>query len=230
MDKIYIFGDSFCAADEYNHNSWTVKLRKNYEVINEAEPGSSNHQIFLKFLKYCNLMEDNSTVILAWSDTTRFYLNPGIARTDYLYNMHWENFYNPILDELYQRLYISEVKRLTEIKKLRLLVFWAFPSGYDLGVENANWLFKVSDESAYTYLDAFDNEVKPPLIHFSKKEIEHLNINNHRRVAEYFIDDRRSNHLGDQRMHDALYNIVCDFAQGRIAGQINLNYRLNNGS
>ena len=66
--------------------------------------------------------------------------------------------------------------------------------------------------------------------HFSKKEIEHLNINNHRRVAEYFIGDRRSNHLGDQRMHDALYNIVCDFAQGRIAGQINLNYRLNNGS
>jgi hypothetical protein len=230
MDKIYIFGDSFCVADRHNHNSWACKLHKNYEVINEAEPGASNHQIFLKFLKYCDIMDDESTVVLTWSDTARFYLNTGIERTDYLYDVYWENFYNPILDELYQRLYISEVKRLTELKKLRLLVLWAFPSGYNLGINNANWLFKVPDESAYTYLDEFENEVKPPLIHFSKKEIEHLNINNHRRLAEYFRNDRRSNHLGDQKTHDALYDTVCQFANGQIAGKINLNYRLNNGS
>ena len=230
MDKIYIFGDSFCVADEHNHNSWTVKLRKKYEVINEADPGASNHQIFLKFLKYCSLMEDGSIVVLAWSDPTRFYLNPGIERTDYLYGIHWDNFYNPILDELYQRLYISEVKRLTELKRLKLLVLWSFPSGYDIGHPNANWLFKVPNDSAYTYLDTFENEIKPPLIYFSKKEIEHLNITNHKRIADFFRSDRRSNHMGDQRTHDALHDIVCDFAENQISGQINLNDRLNNGS
>jgi hypothetical protein len=230
MDKIYIFGDSFCAADEFNHNSWTVKLRKKYDVINEAVLGASNHEIFLKFVKYCNLMEDGSTVILAWSDPTRFYLKPEIERTDYLYGIYWDNFYNPILDELYQRLYISEVKRLTKLKNLRLLVLWAFPSGYDIGQQNPNWLFDIPNDSVYTYLDTFEHEVKPPLIYFSKKEIDHLNIKNHKRIAEFFRNDRRSNHLGDQGTHDALHDIVCEFAEKRISGQINLNDRLNNGS
>jgi hypothetical protein len=226
MGKIYIFGDSFCVPDEFNHNSWTVKLRKNYNVITEADLGASNHEIFLKFLKYCDLMEDGSTVILAWSDPTRFYLQPNIARTDHLYSVYWDNFYNPILDELYQRLYISEVKRLTKLKNLRLLVLWAFPSGYDIDHQNPNWLFDVPDDAVYTYLDTFEHEVKPPLIYFSKKEIDHLNIKNHKQISEFFRNDRRSNHLGDQRTHDALHDIVSDFAENKIAGQINLKHRL----
>jgi len=228
MDNIYIFGDSFCAELVPDKNAWTIKLREKFFVINEAEGGASNHEIFLKFLKYCDLMPDNSIVILSWSDPTRFYLKSGLVRTEFLYNVYWTNFYNETLDNLYQKLYTTEVKRLAKLKNLRLLVIWAFPSGYLTDRTNSNWTNSTSNDALYDYIDEFENEVKPPLIYFSRKEIEY--ITDQDKISEFFTADKRANHLGNQRVHDALYNIVCDFAENKIAGKINLNNRISNGS
>jgi hypothetical protein len=174
-------------------------------------------------------MNDGSTVILAWSEPSRFYLRPGISRTDSLYEIYWTNFYNEILDNLHQKLYTDEVKRLAKLKKLKLLILWSFPSNYNIAdIENPNWLHSTGNESEYIYIDEFDNEIKPPLIHFSKKEVAH--ITDHAELTNYFRKDTRSNHIGDQRIHDALHDIICEFVENKLSGKINLYNRLDNGS
>lgn len=227
MNKIYIFGDSFCERHSYNKLAWPAKLSRKFFVVNESFGGASNHEIFLTFLKYCDIMEDGSVVVLAWTDTNRFYVNPGVEKTQKIVKQYWMNFHNSILTKLYHQVYCSEVKRLAKLKNLKLLILWSFPSDYDVGFSNANWTYSVSDECQHIYFDEFENEIKPSLIHVSKNEIKDID---HTQVADFFNTDPRPNHIESQEIHDALYNIICDFAQNKISGKINLYDRVYNGS
>lgn len=228
MNKIYIFGDSFCEWHPYNQLAWPAKLSKEFFVVNESFGGASNHEIFLTFLRYCDTMEDGSVVVLAWTDTNRFYVNPGIEKTTSIVKQYWINFHNSTLSKLYHQAYHAEIKRLAKLKNLKLLILWSFPSDYDMGFSNANWTHSVSHECQYVYFDEFENEIKPPLIHISKNEVSH--IADPDQVAHYFKTDPRPNHIANQEIHDALYNIVCDFARNKISGKINLYNRVPNGS
>jgi hypothetical protein len=81
----------------------------------------------------------------------------------------------------------------------------------------------------YYYLDTFENEVKPALIYFSKKEVGHCTTTND--IIDYFKNkDNRPNHIGNVRVHNELTKIVAEFIKGRTSGQIDLIKRLSDGS
>jgi hypothetical protein len=146
--------------------------------------------------------------------------------------MHYKNFYNNELETLYQKTFMHKVKSVVKEKNLRLLVLWSFPTGYVGTVrQNPNWLdtfmFDIDPEQ-YQYADTFDNEVRPALIHISRKETSLLNAEQD--VIDYFLKDNRPNHIKDQTVHNELVKIVTEFVETRISGQVDLIKRLENGS
>ena len=235
MDNIYIFGDSFfCRWVEDNVNySWILQLTKKYSVCNYSIPGASNQEIYLSFLKNIDIITSNDVVLLGWSEPNRFYVNPEVTKNDKIYEMYHKNFYNKTLVKLQYQSFMSEVKKTIKEKNIKTLFFWSFPSDYiDPPKENANWLDAILsniNETNYQYLDSFENEVKPALIYFSKKEVEHFTSQDE--IVNYFRKkDRRPNHISNEKIHNELVKIVIEFIENKIDGQIDLIERLNNGA
>ena len=235
MSKIYTFGDSFFYrwVETGREYGWIFQLAQKYFVVDAAQPGASNYEIYLNFLKYVNDITPKDTIILGWSDPSRFYVNSGISKNEKTYELYYKNFYNSALSRLYQKTIMNEIKRIIKEKNLKALFFWSFPSDYIEGPkENTNWLDAILsniDIERYQYLENFDNEVKPALVYFSKKEVEHLT--SEKEIIDYFKNtDKRPNHIGNRQLHDELVRIVSEFVKNRSAGQIDLIKRLTNGT
>jgi len=208
-------------------------LTNKHFVVNSAIPGASNHEIYLSFLKYANIITPDDHVLFGWSDPSRFYVNSGINKNEKTYRVYYENFYNKTLDTLQQKTFMGEIKKIIKEKNFKTLFFWSFPSDYiDAPKENASWVDAIAsniDLTKYYYLDTFENEVKPALIYFSKKEVEHCTTTTD--IIDYFKNkDNRPNHIGNVRVHNELTKIVAEFIKGRTSGQIDLIKRLSDGS
>jgi hypothetical protein len=236
MSKIYIFGDSFFSrwVEDNNTSGWIVQLHAKYpEVINTAVGGASNHEIYLNYLKYIDDITPDDIILFGWSDPSRFYVNPGITKDEKIYKLYYANFYNKTLSMLQEKTYMSEVKNTITEKNLKALFFWSFPSAYvEVPRENFNWLdsmlIDITDQQYY-YSDTFENEIKPALIYFSKKEV--ADFKSPDKVVHYFQkQDKRPNHIGDQAIHDELVKIVVEFIENQTSGQIDIIKRLNNGA
>jgi hypothetical protein len=235
MSKIYIFGDSFfCRWVETGREyGWIYQLAQKYFVVDAAQPGASNYEIYLNFLKYVNNITPEDTVILGWSDPSRFYVNSGISKNEKIYELYYKNFYNSTLSTLYQKTIMNEIKRIIKEKNIKALFFWSFPSDYIEGPkERTNWLDAILsniDVEKYQYLDTFENEVKPALIYFSKKEL--VKFSSETDIITYFRDiDVRPNHMGSKRLHNELVTLVSEFVTNQKSGQIDLIKRLTNGT
>ncbi len=224
MSRIFIFGDSFCWKESYFTEAWPYKLSSKFEVFNYAEGGYSNSEIFLEFLRRYEQMTESDVVIFSWSDPNRFYVNPEVKKTSNIAEIFYSHFYNKKLNEFFQKKISEEIKKMILDKKLRALFFWSFPSDYRTDKENQNWVHSILEDyhfSNYTYFDNFENEVKPALIYFSKKEA--LSCKTSNEVIEFFTKDGRPNHIGDQSVHDTILSIIEDFVNHKISGQIDLN-------
>lgn len=223
VPKIYIFGDSFCWEKSYFPDAWPAQLSKKYSVQNFSMGGFSNYEIFLKICEQENRFEPGNTVLVCWSDPNRFYSNPGIKKDYKLYENYLTNFHNDFLNRFFQKQIMQEVKKILIEKKVQFLFLWSFPSDYKTEVLNANWvnaLLEDYDPNNYIYMDEFENEVKPALFYFSKKEAEKFKT--HKEISEFFINDARPNHIGDQKVHDAIFDLIDKFVQHKISGKINL--------
>ena len=229
MRKIYIFGDSFFTWDPAPW-SWINLLDTNYSIEYYSKPGASNQEIYLKFLDHYDRITPEDLIIIGWSDLNRVYINPQVEKQDKFIKLYHTTFYNKELTELYSDSIMNKVDRLIEDKNLKALFFWSFPSDYKLDRSNPNWLDALLcnlHHSNYSYRKEFKNEVRPALIHFSKKEVEHLKSID--KISKYFSDDRRPNHINSEHTHKELYNIVTEFLENKISGQIDLFQRLTDG-
>jgi hypothetical protein len=231
MSNIYVFGDSFfCRWVSHNvEYGWIYQLTKKYSVFDFAIGGASNHDIYLKFLHQVNNITPDDVILFGWSDPSRFYVNPGITRD---YKLYYKNFYNKTLSMLQEKSYTSEVKNLIKEKNLKALFFWSFPSDYvEVSQENFGWVESMladTTDQQYYYITTFENEVKPALIYFSKKEVADFKLADE--VIHYFQkQDKRPNHISDKVIHDELVKIVVEFIENQTSGQIDIIKRLNNG-
>jgi len=223
MNKVYIFGDSFFTQSLYRSNSWPDMIAKKYHVVNAAQLGASIYDIYLQFLRHYKNITKNDTVILGWSDPWRYYSKPEIPKNEELSKLYYTQFYNQDLESFYQESIMNEVNRRLKEKEIRALFFWSFPTGY--------WVDTVIqdlDHNSYIYKTEFENEVRPALIYFSKTEAAHCKTE--KEIINFFKNDLRPNHLSSQKIHDELYNIVTDFIDQKIQGQIDLFQRVNDGS
>jgi hypothetical protein len=229
MSKIYIVGDSFFVW-ELRPWAWQNLLDKTYTVQNYSSPGASNQDIYLQFLEIYKLITPEDAIIIGWSDSNRTYVNPQVKKQSYPLKLYHTTFYNKELTELYSDSIMDKINCLIEDKNLKALFFWSFPSDYNLDNHNPNWvdaLLSNLDHSNYLYKKQFKNEVRPALIYFSKKEVEHLKSSD--KISKYFSEDRRPNHISAKHIHKELYNIVTEFLENKIGGQIDLLQRLTDG-
>lgn len=230
MGNVYIFGDSFFMKTHHKY-AWPNRLLENYQVYNYAEGGLGNYEIFLRFLNCLELFKNDDVIIFGWSDPNRFYLNPNLQKTDKIYKIYYENFYNKTLNEIHQNALCNEIKNIVKERTLKILFLWSFPTDYtDVDKENFNWLDSVMCKTSYEqylYRDTFLNEVRPALIYFSMKEIG--KVKKYHKAINHFVKDFRPNHIADQEVHNAIYDIVSQFIEGRITGQIDLLKRITNG-
>jgi hypothetical protein len=125
-------------------------------------------------------------------------------------------------------MYLDKIKAVVKERKIRMLFLWAFPSGY---TDSSNWVSsKFISEDHLVYSQTFENEVRPALMYFSRIEIPEDKANTDEALIDFFYKDMRPNHIANQKLHDELFKIVDDVYHHRLAGQINLKNRLNNGS
>ena len=61
----------------------------------------------------------------------------------------------------------------------------------------------------------------------SKEEVTHLGSTD--KILQYFSKDSRPNHIRSSHIHKELYNIVTEFLENKIDGQIDLFQRLIDG-
>lgn len=232
MSKVYIFGDSFLSAESRGSFSWALKLAGKYEVVNTAQGGISNHEIFLRFLKYVDLFTESDSIIIGWSDPSRYYVIPGVTKSESTFRTYYTHFYNKELDLFHQLSYMQEIKRLIKKHNLQVLFMWSFPTDYKgIETDNPNWLDAIASDlpaDNYSYQDTFENEIKPALLYFSKKDVRHFK--SQKEITKYFIKDSRPNHISDQRVHEELYNIASQFIEKQLDGHIDLVKRLEDGS
>ena len=229
MSKIYIAGDSFFIRDPAPW-SWMNLLDKKYTVQNYASPGASNQDIYLQFLEIYKIITPDDTIIIAWSDPNRTYVNPQVKKQGYTLKLYHTTFYNKELTELYSDSIMDKVNFHIEEKGIKALFFWSFPSDYKLDRSNPNWLDALLcnlNHSNYSYRKEFKNEVRPALVYFSKEEVEHLKSID--KISKYFSDDSRPNHIRSSHIHKELYNVVTEFLENKISGQIDLFQRLIDG-
>jgi hypothetical protein len=125
-------------------------------------------------------------------------------------------------------MYLDKIKAVVKQRKIRMLFFWAFPSGYG---DSSGWTSsKFISEDRLVYSHTFENEVRPALIYFSRIEIPKEQSNTEEKLLDFAAKDIRPNHIASQKLHDELFKIVDDVFHHRLAGQINLKNRLHNGS
>ena len=217
---IFMYGDSFSLSNEVRYTSWIDQLHEKHQLINRSIAGASNHYIFLKFMEDLDRITSDDLVVFCWSENQRHYQKDP-KKTQEVHWLYDKHFYNQRLLEMQSEMYLDKIKAVVKERKIHMLFFWAFPSGYaDLN----NWWWTSSksiSEDGLVYSHTFENEVRPALMYFSRIEISEEN---------YPINDMRPNHIASQTLHNELFKIVDDVFHHRLAGQINLKIRLHNES
>lgn len=231
MSKIYIFGNSFTLnnVEEY---SWIHQLTKKYSVKNFSRAGETNGAIFLNFLKNVNAITEEDIVIICWSDYYRFYVkDPSILnKKKTLEKAYYDHFHDETLLKYHSHGYLDQIKQIVKDKNIRMIFFWAIPTEF---LDMPNWVstkFDPTSSSSFVYSHEFENEVRPALIYFSRKELGSEVSLDENKIVEMYQHDPRPNHISDKNVHKELFTIIEEFFQGKISGSINLEDRLNNGS
>jgi hypothetical protein len=218
---IFIYGDSFSLAE--GPNSWVNLLKSEHEIKNKSLGGASNHYIFLKFIEDINTLTENDIVVICWSDWSRHYsIDPKTVTENF--KSFYKYFWNMQLLEVQSSLYLDKIKLIASEKNLRLLFIWGFPTSFgtikfwtdpgDVHIEHLK------------YSHCFENEIRPALMYFSRKELPTEISCNQNDITEFFINDQRPNHLANKDVHIELATIIKEFYQSKISGQINLKDRL----
>lgn len=227
--SVFIFGDSFFEEVRWNTNSWPVKLSNDIDVINYASSGSSNHDIYLSFMNAVPSLKEDDIVVVGWTEPNRFYCSDR-RRVPNVQNTYQSYLHNETLQNLYYRTYMAEVERICEENKVHLLVMWAFPSGYNIPMQNPIWNLKqVGELSAdkYNYIKNFKNEIRPALIYFSWADLD-ITLPESELVNE-FSNDNRPNHIDNQKVHDEIVKVITEFVESKNIGTVDLIKRLENG-
>jgi hypothetical protein len=166
-------------------------------------------------------------VVFCWSENHRYY-QKDTKKTQEINQLYHKHFFNQRLLEMQSDMYLDKIKAVVEERKIRMLFFWAFPSGY---VDSSNWVSsKFISEDSLVYSHTFENEVRPALMYFSRIEIPNEQSNTIEKLLDFASKDIRPNHMANQKLHDELFKIVDDVFHHRLVGQINLKNRLHNGS
>ena len=227
-----MFGDSFLADQSVHKNkklidgvltvdqSWVQQLSRKYSVRNLSSPGSSNSDIFLKFVENIDNITSEDFVLIGWSDATRPYCLEKI--TPRLREIYMTYFYNPRLHVENQTLYMKSVSDTLIERNINHLVFWSFPTGY-IG-KNTSWVSR--DHEAYTYNANFKNEIRPALVYFSRIELD-SNLTPEAVIAQ-MGNDNRPNHINTELVHNELAKVVREVIEGNLSGMIDLKQRLDN--
>lgn len=211
--KIYIFGDSF-AMDCPESYCWVNLLRNDFLVKNFAYGGNNNHNIYLEFIQNFECIEPDDFIILGWTFFNRPYLNK---------NLHWRKnlkkielyhkyFFDRNLEEERLKLYMDKVKSLLTCHS-RHLIFRSFP---DYFYNNAHWTQNTNDIydfNNYGYYVQFDNQLLPPLVHFSMAELDKDKSSKY--YLEKFYNDQRPNHIKSEILHRKIYHTVKEYINGK---------------
>jgi hypothetical protein len=222
---IFVYGDSFSELDyRSNSISWVVQLEKCHSIKNRSIGGASNHYIFLKFMEDVDNITTEDMIVICWSDYIRYYSNDP-KKVSESGPFYYKYFSNDTLLNLQSLLYLDKIKAVVKERNLKMLFIWAFPTAFE---DNKNWT-EASHIRDYQlrYSHSFDNEVRPALMYFSRKEIPTYDNVDRDVVADYFRNDPRPNHLGDKKIHNELVSIVNEVYQSKTSGRINLKDRLN---
>jgi hypothetical protein len=217
---IFMYGDSFSVSNKVRYTSWIDQLHGKHQLTNRSIEGASNHYIFLKFMEDLDRITTDDLVVFCWSENQRYY-QKDTKKTQEVDQLYHKHFYNQRLLEMQSEMYLDKIEAVVKERKIHMLFFWAFPSGY---TDSKNWWWissKSVSEDRLIYSHTFENEVRPALMYFSRMELSEEN---------FPINDIRPNHIASQRLHDELFKIVDDVFHHRLEGQINLKNRLHNGS
>lgn len=229
--KLYIFGNSFTLRSNCEY-SWIDRLEKKYSVFNLSRAGENNGGIFLKFLEYKDIITEEDTVLICWSDYNRFYVKDPLIfnKKKTLERTYYDYFYNEELLKYQSCGYLDQIIKITEQKNFKMLFFWAIPTEFK---NMTNWIdtsFDYLSTESYIYSHNLKNEVRPALIYFSRKEINESISKNKKSLINLYQHDSRPSHILDKNVHAGLFNIVDEFINGKVSGIINLEDRLKNGS
>ena len=224
---IFMYGDSFSVSAKVRCTSWIDQLHGKHQLTNRSIAGASNHCIFLKFMEDLDRITSDDLVVFCWSENQRYYQKD--PKTSFkIHHLYHKHFYNQHLLEMQSEMYLDKIKAVVKERKIRMLFFWAFPSGYS---DSIYWVSsKFISEDSLVYSHTFENEVRPALIYFSRIEIPEENSNTEEKLLDFASKDIRPNHIASQKLHDELFKIVDDVFHHRLEGQINLKNRLHNGS
>ena len=214
---IFIYGDSFSLP--HGGNSWVNRLDKDHKIVNRSLGGASNHYIFLKFMEDANHITADDIVIISWSDWSRHYsIDPTTVSESF--KSFYKYFWNMPLLELQSSLYLDKIKAVVKEKNIRMLFIWGFPTSFGdvkFWTDPGDVLI---DQLEYSH--SFENEIRPALMYFSRKELPKNVSNNQELITQYFRNDTRSNHIADTTLHIKLATIVEEFYKTNICGQIDL--------
>lgn len=219
---IYIFGGSY-AVNENNPTSWVTKLDQTYQVTNLAKANTSNSDMLLSLLAVHEKLTSDDVVIVAWHD----YMFPytGSIRTlplekrGKLLDDYFKYFYN---DELAFEHYLYTLNRFKELcSKSKLIVLWSTPSNQPTTYAwpweqdfHLNW-------KKHTFAVTFENEIRPGLVYFSKRELKEMNLRGDA-LKNMLTDDPRPNHIGSASVHNEIYETINKFITNTTTGVVNL--------
>lgn len=219
MSKIYIIGDSFASLTYQNSGSWVMLLSKKYNVEHVSLCGGSTQEIMLKFLDWSNEITSNDIVVLGISDPHRFYISDSSIRHT-VWESYYKHFYNETISQIHYQACLNKIKQHAKEKNIKLLIFWSFPSDYRSSIKWSSKDFQKISYNDYIYDIEFDNEIRPALIYFSRLEVPaHLSST---QIGEFYANDVRPCHIDNFDIHKKIYNVVDNFYNNNISGQINL--------
>jgi len=219
---IYIFGGSY-AVNENNSISWVTRLDQKYQVTNLAKSNTSNSDMLLALLAVHEKLTSEDIVIVVWNDYMFPYTgsirNLPLEKQEKLLDDYFEYFYN---NELAFEHYLYTLKRFKELcSQSKLIVLWSSPSNQSL---TFTWPWEQDFHLNYkkhTFATTFENEIRPGLVYFSKREIKELSLKGNE-LKQMLIDDPRPNHIGSESVHNAIYESINKFIANDVTGIINL--------
>jgi len=219
---IYIFGGSY-AVNENNPISWVTQLNQNYQVTNLAKSNTSNSDMLLALLAVHEKLTSKDIVIVVWNDYMFPYTgsirNLPLEKQEKLLADYFEYFYN---NELAFEHYLYTLKRFKELcSQSKLIVLWSSPSNQS---STFTWPWEQDFHLNYkkhTFATTFENEIRPGLVYFSKREIKEMNLKGNE-LKQMLIDDPRPNHIGSESVHNAIYESINKFIANDATGVVNL--------
>jgi hypothetical protein len=219
---IYIFGGSY-AVNENNPISWVTQLDQTYQVTNLAKANTSNSDMLLASMAVHKKLTRDDVVIVVWNDYMFPYTgsirNLPLEKQEKLLADYFEYFYN---DELAFEHYLYTLNRFKELcSQSKLIVLWSTPSNQSLIFTwpweqdfHLNW-------KKHTFATTFENEIRPGLVYFSKRELKEMNLKGDA-LKNMLTDDPRPNHIGSVSVHNKIYETINKFITNSTTGVVNL--------